>query len=144
MRNFITQSAERRKHLGKRTPRATAAPCGPRSTYNELMRLFVAAELPDGLLDVLVETQAALRESVAGRYVAPDSLHVTLACLGNVEAARIPLLESALDEACAGVCGFEVATAGLGSFGRRAQATLWQGFTASDEFAQLAKRVRRN
>ena len=107
------------------------------------MRLFVAAELPDGLLDALVETQAALRESVAGRYVAPDSLHVTLAFLGNVEAARIPLLESALDEACAGVCAFEVATAGLGSFGRRAQATLWQGFTASDEFAQLAKRVRK-
>ncbi len=107
------------------------------------MRLFVAADLPDSVLDALVETQAALRECVAGRYVAPDSLHVTLAFLGSVEASRIPVLADALEEACAGLTPFDVTTAGLGSFGRRAQTTLWQGFTASDEFVHLAKCVRR-
>ena len=107
------------------------------------MRLFVAAELPDGVLDALVETQAALRECVTGRYVAPDSLHVTLAFLGSVDASRVPAIADALDDACAGLASFNVTTTGLGSFGRRAQATLWQGFSTSDEFTHLAQCVRK-
>ena len=53
------------------------------------MRVFVAAELPDEMYDALCETSALLRASVRGRYVAPDSFHVTLAFLGNVESWRI-------------------------------------------------------
>ena len=46
------------------------------------MRLFIAAELPENLLEALAETSARLRDTVKGRYVAPDSFHLTLAFLG--------------------------------------------------------------
>ena len=106
------------------------------------MRLFVAAELPEELLDALAETSAALRDTVRGRYVAPDSLHVTLAFLGEVEGARLPEVEEALVRACAGHEAFEVTLGELGSFGRPRSATLWQAINGGEALPSLAADVR--
>ena len=106
------------------------------------MRLFIAAELPEEVLDALVETQAALRDTVRGRYTAPDSLHLTLAFLGEVPAARLDEVASALERGCAGHGPVEVRLGALGSFGRRRSAVLWQGLTGGPELASLAADVR--
>ena len=108
------------------------------------MRLFIAAELPEELLEALAETSADLRASVRGRYVGTDSLHVTLAFLGDVEGSRVPGVEAALAGACAKHEPFRVRLAELGHFGRQREATLWQGFDAAGQagFAALAKDVR--
>lgn len=106
------------------------------------MRLFVAAELPDELLDALAETSAMLRSSVQGRYVAPASFHVTLAFLGEVDSARVPRLMDAIDESCLGYAPFDVTLGEFGSFGRRSKATLWQGLTDDGNLPELAKSVR--
>lgn len=106
------------------------------------MRLFIAAELPQEVLDALAETSAALRDSVRGRYVATDSLHVTLAFLGSVESSRVDAAACALDRACAGQGAFSIALGELGSFGKRNSATLWQGFRDERAFRSLADDVR--
>ena len=108
------------------------------------MRLFIAAELPEDLLEALAETSADLRECVKGRYVGTDSLHVTLAFLGEVGGSRVSAVEAALVEACTGHDAFRARLAELGYFGRRSEATLWQGFDAAGQagFAALAKDVR--
>lgn len=106
------------------------------------MRLFIAAELPVGMVEALAETQAALRAHVSGRYVAPDQFHVTLAFLGNVDAWRADDAAAALDQACTTHAPFEAQLADLGSFGRRKAATLWQGFAKSAAFDTLANDVR--
>ena len=106
------------------------------------MRLFIAAELPPALRDALAETSAALRASVRGRYVGPNLFHVTLAFLGDVEQARIPDIESALDAACSDHAPLEVALGELGSFGKRNRATLWQGLSPANELGKLALDVR--
>jgi 2'-5' RNA ligase len=107
------------------------------------MRLFVAAELPEPLRDALSETSAALRESVAGRYVAPDSLHVTLAFLGEVDVPSVGEAVAAVEEACACQVPFRVSLGGFGSFGRARKALLWQGFAQGvDELGALAGDVR--
>ena len=108
------------------------------------MRLFIAAELPENLIEALAETSADLRGSVKGRYVCPNLLHVTLAFLGDVEATRIPEIEAALEEACEGHGPFEVSLGELGHFGRRFDAVLWQGFdtAGTQAFAELARDVR--
>jgi hypothetical protein len=93
------------------------------------MRLFVAAELSEELLEALAQTSALLRESVHGRYVAPDSFHVTLAFLGEVPELQVDAACEALEQACAGVPAIPVTLAPLGSFGRAKRATLWQGFS---------------
>ena len=106
------------------------------------MRLFVAAELPGELTDALAETLAALRGNVHGRFVAPDSLHVTLAFLGNVGSSRVDVAVEALEEACRGASSFDVRLGDLGSFGRRAKATLWQGFSDAGSLPEIAQAVR--
>lgn len=106
------------------------------------MRLFVAAVLPEELRDALAETSALLRGSVRGRYVAPDSFHVTLAFLGEVAASRVDGACAALDRACVGCGPFAVSLGGLGSFGKRSKATLWQGFADEGELPELARAVR--
>ena len=106
------------------------------------MRLFIAAELPDNVIEALAETSALLRGSLRGRYVAPDSFHVTLAFLGDVEAARVDLVAETLAEGCVGHAAFDVSLGELGSFGRRAKATLWQGFRDAGALPQLAESTR--
>lgn len=107
------------------------------------MRLFVAAELPDALMEALSETSALLRDHVPGRYVAPDSFHLTLAFLGEVPSACVNVACEALDEACALQPPISVVLGPLGSFGRARRATLWQGFARGvDELDGLAGDVR--
>lgn len=110
------------------------------------MRLFIAAVLPQELIEALSETTALLRESVRGRFVAPDMLHVTLAFLGDISSERIPDVTFALDEGVAGHDAFETRLGELGYFGRARNATLWQGFVRQpegrDPWGGLARDVR--
>lgn len=106
------------------------------------MRLFVAAVLPQDLLEALSETSASLRDAVRGRYVAPDSLHVTLAFLGEVDAARLDELTEALACACANHQSIEATLGELGSFGSPRRATLWQAVHGCRELPALADDVR--
>lgn len=106
------------------------------------MRLFIAAELPGNMLEALAETSARLRDTVKGRYVAPDSLHVTLAFLGEVAVERIDAAADALEAGCQSFEAFEAALGPLGSFGKRSAATLWQGFAEQGGLRELANSVR--
>jgi len=106
------------------------------------MRLFVAAVLPEELVEALAETSAQLRGCVRGRYVAPDSFHVTLAFLGEVGVNRVDDAAGALERGCREFAPFEVAFGDFGSFGRRASATLWQGFSDAGDLTALAQSVR--
>jgi 2'-5' RNA ligase len=56
-----------------------------------MARLFVAADLPEGVRSAL----SAL--AIPGRRVPVESLHITLCFLGEVDAAQIPAISSALD-----------------------------------------------
>ncbi len=106
------------------------------------VRLFVAAEMA-GADEALAETSALLRDCVHGRFVAPDSLHVTLAFIGEVEAWRVDDALEAVDEANKLLEGpFPVALGDFGSFGKRSCATLWQGFSETGELDSLANNVR--
>ncbi|MCR5846151.1 MAG: RNA 2',3'-cyclic phosphodiesterase [bacterium] len=108
------------------------------------MRLFIAAELPDNMLDALAETSADLRACVQGRYVRPDMFHITLAFLGEVEAARIPTIEGIIERVVALHSPIEAALDELGSFGKKGNAILWQGLAGNTRaLAELASDMRR-
>lgn len=106
------------------------------------MRLFIAAELPEELVWALAETSGALRDAVPGRYVAPDSFHVTLAFLGEVAGSRAGALEGVLERSCAGVPPIEAVLGELGTFGRGRKTALWQGVRTDGALEALAARVR--
>lgn len=102
------------------------------------MRLFIAVELPEKIREALAETSSLLRASVRGRYVAPDSFHVTLAFLGQVEASRIDDVIGALEAGCRGFEPFVASLGELGKFGKRTKATLWQGLEGGKDLPELA------
>lgn len=106
------------------------------------MRLFIAAELPEEMLEALVETQAGLRDTLRGRYVAPDMLHVTLAFIGHVPGFLVDRASDALEAACEGVAPIEASLGELGYFGRPRKATVWQAVDGGDALANLAEAVR--
>lgn len=107
------------------------------------MRLFVAAELPGKLYEALCENSAVLRDQVRGRYVSPDSFHMTLAFLGDVPAERVDDACAAIDEGCALQPPVRVTLGPLGSFGRGRRKTLWQGLSLGvDEMGGLAGDIR--
>ncbi|MBR3316685.1 MAG: RNA 2',3'-cyclic phosphodiesterase [Atopobiaceae bacterium] len=108
------------------------------------MRLFVAADIPDGCYDALCETSASLRSCVRGRYVGPDLFHVTLAFLGEVLATQVAEVVCLVRKGCEGVSPFRTTLGGLGTFGRASSADLWQGFAeGQSEWSALAQGVRK-
>ncbi len=107
------------------------------------MRLFVAAELPERLLEALSETSAALRDTVHGRFVSPDRFHVTLAFLGEVPGCDVDGIAEAVERGSRACSPFVTSLGALGTFGRGRSIVLWQGFSRGDDaWAELAKRVR--
>jgi len=67
---------------------------------DDRLRLFLALQLPEDVLDVLERWQAA--QLGAGRLVAREALHVTLAFLGSRPSAELPSIVEALHAAAAG------------------------------------------
>lgn len=94
------------------------------------MRLFIAVELPEqirrGLGDVRRDLEPA---TINTRWVAPDTIHITLKFLGEVEEHRMKDIDSAL----AGLSfePFAVTVHGTGFFpGSRSPRVFWAGIDA--------------
>ncbi len=82
------------------------------------MRLFVAVNPSPAVGLRLMETINRLRPCApSARWVDPDTLHVTLAFLGEVEVARVSRISEALENVAANQTPFEIRTVGLGTFG---------------------------
>ena len=85
----------------------------------ETWRLFIAIELPPHVLAHLAALQEWLRERVPPRtvrWVAPQSIHLTLKFLGDVPIRQRDALQDALAQAVHAHAPFELAAGGLGCF----------------------------
>lgn len=106
------------------------------------MRAFVALELPEAFADEVAGLARQLAAACEGRFVSPESHHLTLAFLGEVGEAETRLAMAAMDDACAGMGPIPLAARGLGTFGRSRDATLWLGIEPAGELTSLAARLR--
>ncbi len=99
-----------------------------------MIRAFIAVELGAELRAALAEAQAYLKDKLDARlqWVRPESLHVTLKFLGNVEEDRIPDLERAMTLVAGAHSGFSLEVGGLGVFpDSRQPRVLWVGMSGS-------------
>jgi len=84
----------------------------------EPIRAFIAIELPGQIKAALSKLQDNLRRSKSAsvKWVNPESIHLTLKFLGNVDEAEIPALNKALSEAVKGVATFYLELGEPGAF----------------------------
>jgi len=85
----------------------------------EQIRTFVAIELDEAMKSALGQVQAQLKDakvSRIGRWVSPDSIHLTLKFLGNVPVNRVEEIKEAINRACGSFASFQISLAGPGCF----------------------------
>lgn len=107
------------------------------------MRTFIALDLPRNFADETAALARALSDHVDGRFMKPESYHLTLAFLGDVDEHDLSLAIAATEHACSMLTdSIELVCSGLGTFGRKNDATLWMGLADTPPLMQLAKCVR--
>jgi 2'-5' RNA ligase len=103
------------------------------------IRSFIAIDLSPAIRSGLCSVSQQLgRETHAVRWVAPESIHLTLKFLGEIDTAGLPTLQNALTAEAGQHTAFEIRVGGLGAFPnlRRAR-TVWVGVQAPPDLAAL-------
>lgn len=95
----------------------------------DTIRAFVAFELPRRVMSCIEEIQSRLKKSdVNLRWVRPESIHLTLKFLGNIQAADVEAIGGALEFAAQGVAPLVLEATALGVFPNlRRPRVLWMG-----------------
>jgi len=111
----------------------------------EQMRSFVAIELSDELKAGLRQLEARLRlgEPPWVKWVDPNSIHLTLNFLGNINVDRIGEITRAIEEATRGIAPFYLEVKDLGAFPnlRRVQ-VVWVGISGEvDKLVQIQQHI---
>jgi RNA 2',3'-cyclic 3'-phosphodiesterase len=106
------------------------------------MRLFVALDLPDAVRRALAELIAQLKPtSRATRWVRPESMHVTLKFLGNVDAQKLDSISAVL-ATIHSAQPVELHFRALGFFPNEFKPrVIWSGIEATPNLLQLAAAV---
>ncbi|HEY7756558.1 MAG TPA: RNA 2',3'-cyclic phosphodiesterase [Actinomycetota bacterium] len=97
------------------------------------LRLFVAAEVPEDVLDEVARASAPLRDRHPGRWVPAANQHVTVKFLGSTWPRLLEPVLRAVGEVATAQTPFESRAAELGAFPspRRAR-VLWAGLEDPD------------
>jgi len=100
------------------------------------MRLFIAIQFEENILDALTDFQSDLkRQGVTGNYSKRENLHITLALIGdygNPDAVLDAMEQIAFRP-------IEISLEGVGSFGD----LFWVGLADNPQLAVYVKRLRR-
>jgi 2'-5' RNA ligase len=98
----------------------------------EKIRAFIAVELPLEIKTVLANLQAALGagKDDSVKWVNPDSIHLTLKFLGNIDAAAISQITEAIISSVKHIHSFKLEIAEIGAFpNARSPRVVWIGLT---------------
>jgi RNA 2',3'-cyclic 3'-phosphodiesterase len=109
------------------------------------LRLFVAIEI-NAMVRALAQSAATALAAagVAGRFEAPEKMHVTVAFLGSMPESNLAAITQALRDAASGCTEFEIDFGRLGAFpNERRPRVIWIGpVRESAAFMTCASRVR--
>ena len=97
-------------------------------------RLFVAAELPEGVRAAIHDASEPWRRSLSAfRWTHSDALHLTIAFIGNVDASHVRAIASAVASAAAALAPVPTGLTRFGTFPERGGArVLWVGLDDPD------------
>ena len=108
------------------------------------LRLFVAADVPDEIREIIQRAVEPLKARVpGGRWVRPENLHLTLKFIGEYGEEGLERLSDAIEAAASRSAPFKVCLGSCGAFPAPGKArVLWVGMTrGGEEAARLAGKL---
>ncbi len=117
-----------------------------------MIRAFLAVELDENLRAAIEQVQRELRDRISRQlgceariqWVRPESIHVTIKFLGNIEEAFVDRIRHVLGPALADMSRFTVPAGGVGVFpNRNGPRVLWIGCAGGAEQSEAVGRWRR-
>ncbi len=111
-----------------------------------MIRAFVAIELTEEAIEYCSRISQSLKQlGLKGSFPAPQSLHLTLKFLGNIEERIISSLEAALTESSDGVEPFSIQIGGVGVFpSHKRPRVLWVGVTPEPALIWLHRNLEKD
>ena len=110
-----------------------------------LVRAFIALELPTFLQDAIQLSTAGLRKKLDSdliRWTSPHNVHLTLKFLGDVSPANIDILKQMLTMESAQYSAFDMSVEGIGAFPNpKRPRVLWVGLNAPATLPSLARGI---
>jgi 2'-5' RNA ligase len=112
---------------------------------NEQIRSFIAIELPEEVKTGLrrLQTELKLPEHTFVKWVAPESVHLTLKFLGNISPQKVAEITGVMEQASQGVGPFQLEVTEVGAFPNlRQPRVLWLGIKgAIDKLVAWQQRI---
>ena len=96
----------------------------------EPVRAFIAIQLPKSIKSALSELQERLKRGgyTSIKWVAPDSIHLTIKFLGDIDSGAVPEITEAMSEAIGGITEFQLELTEVGAFPNlRTPRVVWVG-----------------
>jgi 2'-5' RNA ligase len=110
-----------------------------------VLRAFIAIELPKQLQDALEKQTTRLRQSLGDdlvRWIPTQNMHLTLKFLGNIAASHVEFLKQLVTQTADSHSQFDLQISGIGSFPNSKRARiLWAGIYAPAELPSLQKNL---
>ena len=110
-----------------------------------LLRAFIAIELPNQLQDALEKQTIRLRQSLGDdliRWIPAQTMHLTLKFLGNIAASHVEFINQLITQTADSHPQFDLQISGLGSFPNSKRArVLWAGIHAPTGVSALQKSI---
>lgn len=108
-----------------------------------MIRCFVAIPLPDHIVERIAEVSDQLKRlGIDARFPRPESIHLTLKFLGDVEEFRVSVVLDALERAVSQFEAFEIVIRGTGTFPHLANPrVVWLGVELTVELRELQASV---
>lgn len=112
---------------------------------NEQIRSFIAIELPEEVKTGLRRIQSELRlpGHTFVKWVAPESIHLTLKFLGNISPQKVAKITGVMEQASQGIGSFQLEVTEVGAFPNlRQPRVLWIGIKGEiDKLVAWQKRI---
>ncbi len=103
------------------------------------IRSFLAFELPESIKTVVTRVSAEIRKSSLDvRWVKPESIHLTVVFMGDVQPGHIPSMGESLGAVCANYGSFSISLKPMGCFPNiRNPRVIWLGLDGDLERMSL-------
>jgi 2'-5' RNA ligase len=108
------------------------------------IRYFIAVDMPVDISNFARERQQALKKAgINMKWVRPESIHLTLQFLGDVDVEIISDIQTGMEKAVKGMLPFSLQVKGLGAFpSLKRPKVLWVGLAGQiDRLKNLKRRI---